>query len=126
MVFLTRIDPARKLQRFWLANVTPTMFGEWSLLREWGRIGSPGTVQSRTFEREDDARRAEQQGIRRRARRGYQPTLDVVASWHEVIAAGANIHPASYRAQIKYKPARDRDFLRRAHSDLFSTSENLS
>jgi predicted DNA-binding WGR domain protein len=106
MVFLTRIDPARKLQRFWLANVMPTLLGEWALVREWGRIGSPGTVQARTFEREDEARRAEQRGIRKRERNGYQPTPDVVARWHEVIAAGANIHTPCHRQKIKSKARR--------------------
>jgi predicted DNA-binding WGR domain protein len=72
MIFTIRIDPARKLQRFWLSLVSRTRLGEWSLLREWGRIGSPGTVQSRTFAREDDARRAERRGIRRRECHGYQ------------------------------------------------------
>jgi predicted DNA-binding WGR domain protein len=55
MVFLTRIDPARKLQRFWLARVTPTLLGGWTLVREWGRIGSPGTVSNRTFDLEKEA-----------------------------------------------------------------------
>jgi predicted DNA-binding WGR domain protein len=71
--------------------------------REWGRIGSPGTVQARTFEREDDARRAEARGIRRRERRGYHPTQDVVSRWREVISAGVNIATASDRAKTKLK-----------------------
>ena len=103
MVFLTRIDPARKLQRFWLAMVTPTLLGGWSLLREWGRLGSPGTVQSRTFDREDDARRAEQRGIRRRERHGYQPTQDVVARWRDVLARE---QAGDGAPQIKHKPRR--------------------
>ncbi len=30
MIFMTRIDPTRKLQRFWLARVTPTLLGGWA------------------------------------------------------------------------------------------------
>ena len=91
MIFMTRIDPTRKLQRFWLARVTPTLLGGWALVREWGRLGAPGTMQTRSFEREDEAQRAEQAGIRKRQRRGYQPTEDVVALWAEAMAAGGSI-----------------------------------
>jgi WGR domain len=42
MNFFTRIDPAKNVARFWRSLVTPTLLGGWSLLREWGRIGSPG------------------------------------------------------------------------------------
>ena len=106
MLFFTHIDPAQNISRFYMVQVTPTLFGEWSLLREWGRIGSPGTVQSRSFEREEDARRAEQRSIRRRARHGYQPTLDVVARWREVMALQASIQGAIERQKIKYKWSR--------------------
>lgn len=44
-VYLTRIDPARNMERFYKLDVQPTLFGEWSLITEWGRIGSPGRVQ---------------------------------------------------------------------------------
>lgn len=91
MNFFTRIDPAKNVARFWLAVVTPTLLGGWSLLREWGRIGSPGTVSSRTFELEDEARRAEHAGIRRRERHGYQPTQNVAARWSELMAVGKTI-----------------------------------
>ena len=91
MAFMTRIDPARRLQRFWLSLVTPTLLGGWSLVREWGRIGSPGTVQARSFELEEEARRAERRGIKKRQRRGYQPTPDLTARWSEIMAAGGSI-----------------------------------
>lgn len=71
MAFLTRTDPVKNLNRFYIVRLAPTLFGEWSLVREYGRIGSPGTVQSRTFEREQDAQRAEQRSIRRRLQHGY-------------------------------------------------------
>jgi predicted DNA-binding WGR domain protein len=58
MYFFTRIDHARNISRFWLSLVTPTIFGGWSLLREWGRIGSSGTVRLATFAREEEAKRA--------------------------------------------------------------------
>jgi predicted DNA-binding WGR domain protein len=44
MAFLTRIDPARNINRFYVVQVMPSLFGEWTVMREWGRRGSPGTV----------------------------------------------------------------------------------
>jgi len=34
MAFLTRTDPSRNIDRFYLVAVTPTLFGEWAVLRE--------------------------------------------------------------------------------------------
>ncbi|MCP4781752.1 MAG: WGR domain-containing protein [Hyphomicrobium sp.] len=30
------------MARFYAMSVQPNLFGQWSLLREWGRIGSAG------------------------------------------------------------------------------------
>jgi len=38
--------------------VLPTLFGDWSLVREWGRIGSPGTVKKDWFETSVSRRRS--------------------------------------------------------------------
>jgi predicted DNA-binding WGR domain protein len=71
MAFLTRTDPAKNLHRFYIVKLAPTLFGEWSLLREWGRSGSPGTVRLTSFEQEQEARKAEQRSIKRRLAHGY-------------------------------------------------------
>jgi hypothetical protein len=34
MAFLTRTDPTRNINRFYIVDVTPTMFGEWAVVRE--------------------------------------------------------------------------------------------
>src|SRR5262249_42897670 len=36
-------------RRFYLVDVTPTLFGDWTVLREWGRRGSPGTLRHDTI-----------------------------------------------------------------------------
>jgi invasion protein IalB len=41
MAFLTRTDPTRNMNRFYVVAVTPTLCGEWAVLREGGRRGSP-------------------------------------------------------------------------------------
>jgi predicted DNA-binding WGR domain protein len=106
MNFFTRIDRTKNIARFWRSVVTPTIFGGWALLREWGRIGSPGTAKSSTFETETEARRAEQRGIRRRELHGYQPTQDVVARWSEIMAAGGSIRAPPPRPKSKSKARR--------------------
>ena len=39
---LRQIDPARNMRRVYLVQVQLDLFGEVSLMREWGRIGSGG------------------------------------------------------------------------------------
>ena len=43
-IYLERHDAAKNKHRFYQMYVTPGIFGDWSLVREWGRVGSPGTV----------------------------------------------------------------------------------
>jgi predicted DNA-binding WGR domain protein len=44
MAYLTRTDPARNINRFYIVQVMPNLFGHWTVMREWGRRGSPGTL----------------------------------------------------------------------------------
>ncbi|WP_208074031.1 WGR domain-containing protein [Bradyrhizobium barranii] len=46
---LTRIDVRRNTARFYKLDIQPTLFDEWSLVREWGRISRPGTVRAETL-----------------------------------------------------------------------------
>ena len=48
-IHLERREPARNRQRFYAITVTRTLFGSWALVREWGRIGPPGTVREMGF-----------------------------------------------------------------------------
>jgi predicted DNA-binding WGR domain protein len=72
MAFLTRTDPARYIDRFYIVDVTPTLFGEWALVREWGRRGSPGTVRLSSYQRRNEAETAERCTIKRRLQHGYR------------------------------------------------------
>jgi hypothetical protein len=36
---LYRIDPAKRMHRFCRLDLQPDLFGQWCLMREWGRIG---------------------------------------------------------------------------------------
>jgi predicted DNA-binding WGR domain protein len=48
-IMLTRIDSRRSMARFYKMAIQPTLFGESSLVREWGRIGRAGTVRIETY-----------------------------------------------------------------------------
>jgi predicted DNA-binding WGR domain protein len=71
MALLTRTDPAKNLHRFYVVRLAPTLFGGWTLLCEWGRSGSPGTVRQTSFDRIEDAQQAEARAIKRRLQHGY-------------------------------------------------------
>lgn len=40
--YLERIDHARNMARYYRLSVVKTLFGEWAMVREWGRIGRRG------------------------------------------------------------------------------------
>lgn len=70
-MMLRHIDPARKCKRFYVMRIERTLFGEWSLQREWGRVGSPGRITIETFSTEQEARAAETDSVCQRIRHGY-------------------------------------------------------
>ena len=41
-VRLEKINAEERQRRFYVMNVSRTLFGDWCLIREWGRIGSKG------------------------------------------------------------------------------------
>ena len=43
------------MARFYTMALQPTLFGDWALLREWGRIGSAGRLVSCSFASEREA-----------------------------------------------------------------------
>ena len=72
MTLLIRSDPSRNIDRFYIVDITPTLFGEWALVREWGRRGSPGTVRLSSYQQRNDAETSEQRTIKRRLQHGYR------------------------------------------------------
>jgi predicted DNA-binding WGR domain protein len=68
VVYLTRRDPVRNLARMLIA---PTLFGEWALIREWGRIGSGGQVRADPYPNAGAALLAMQALVRAKKKRGY-------------------------------------------------------
>jgi predicted DNA-binding WGR domain protein len=71
MIQLTRTKPSSNLRRFYTLHLAPTLFGQWALVMEWGRSGSPDTVRQQLFENEQAAESALTKRVTRKTRRGY-------------------------------------------------------
>lgn len=71
-VLLTRIDPAYNMARFYRMEVVPTLFGEWALVREWGRIGHSGQVRCDHYTTRGTAELALVKLLGSKTRRGYR------------------------------------------------------
>ena len=74
-IYLERHEPDKNLHRFYQMFVTPGIFGDWSLVREWGRVGSPGTVRKDWFDSEEEAITAELDLVSAKQKKGYQSVL---------------------------------------------------
>lgn len=72
------VDPAKRKYRFYKMFIAPSLFGEWLLVREWGRIGSPGQVRSDHFPNAGAALLALQKLVRDKAKRGYAPVRPAI------------------------------------------------
>jgi predicted DNA-binding WGR domain protein len=70
-VTLYRIDQDRNMQRFYRLDLQPDLFGNYCLVREWGRIGRPGQVRRIPYSTEDKARYAFQKQRGAKEKRGY-------------------------------------------------------
>lgn len=71
MIRLVRTVAKQNMARFYLIQIVPGLFGNWGLMREWGRIGYPGSVKLEWFQAEDEARRASETLLESKLERGY-------------------------------------------------------
>ncbi|MCR9110074.1 WGR domain-containing protein [Marivita sp. XM-24bin2] len=55
---LTRTEPEGAVQHFYSMELMPGLFGDWSLVREWGRVGQPGQIRIDWFDEEVQAKNA--------------------------------------------------------------------
>jgi predicted DNA-binding WGR domain protein len=70
-VVLYRVDPARAMSRFYAVRIGRTLFGEWSVTRRWGRIGTDGRERVEIHETGEKAAAAMKGWRRIKERRGY-------------------------------------------------------
>ena len=74
LIYLEKRDPQKNVHRFYAMYITPTIFGDWSLIRRWGRIGSQGAVLENWFGTEQEAINEEQKILKSKEKHGYQPS----------------------------------------------------
>ncbi len=72
MLYLTKQNPDKNQYRFYKLSLSPTLFGGWSLIREWGRIGSAGTVKIDFFDTEREAVQKQEKLFKQKVKKGYQ------------------------------------------------------
>jgi predicted DNA-binding WGR domain protein len=70
-ILLERIDPARRMARYYALRVEPSLLGGWVLVREWGRIGAAGRLRLEHWPTREAARGALAAVLRRKLGRGY-------------------------------------------------------
>ena len=76
-VSLRRIDVEKGMARFYNVMVVPTLFGEWEAMREWGRIGTAGTVRGMILSTLHEAEAVGTKAVKSKVRRGYQDTKEI-------------------------------------------------
>ena len=68
---LDRCDPSRNMARYYVLSVEPSLFGDATLIREWGRIGLLGQRRIEFYENQSHAVEALEMWLRRKRQRGY-------------------------------------------------------
>ncbi len=69
---MIRSEPDVNLNRFYRIEIVRGLFGDWGLMRNWGRVGSAGKLRTDWFETEAQAKDARFDLHMQKARRGYE------------------------------------------------------
>lgn len=70
-MYLEKRDPTKNMRRFYRVEVVPTLFGQYAVVRHWGRIGSKGSRLEEWFDlREDALEKMDKLGLAKQ-KRGY-------------------------------------------------------
>ena len=68
---LDRCDLTCNMARYYVLPIEPSLFGDTTLVREWGRIGQPGKRRVELYESQLCAMEALETWLQRKRRRGY-------------------------------------------------------
>lgn len=71
-VYLERVNKEKNQYRFYSLSVVQTLFQDWALVREWGRVGSTGKKRSDWFNTEEEAINALFELQKLKKRKGYE------------------------------------------------------
>jgi predicted DNA-binding WGR domain protein len=88
LVVMERVDRTTDAMRFSVLSIEPTLFKEWSLVREWGRIGAAERRRIELYETERAARVELETWLSRKRRRGYAICQRRVGSASATTAVG--------------------------------------
>jgi predicted DNA-binding WGR domain protein len=72
---LYRIDRDKRMHRFYRLDVQPDLFGQWCLMKEWGRIRTTGRERSVPYPTPQQAEAALDWQRRMKERRGYRAPI---------------------------------------------------
>ncbi|MCD7107729.1 WGR domain-containing protein [Rhizobium sp. DKSPLA3] len=72
-LYIERTQPSKNMARFYALSIEPSLFGQASLVRRWGRIGTTGREKIHLFEDEAAALALFLQVARQKRQRGYRP-----------------------------------------------------
>jgi len=67
---LIRSEPDANLHRFYRLEIVPSLFGDFGLMRNWGRIGNAGQLRIDWFGSEAEAKNARFELYMKKAKRG--------------------------------------------------------
>jgi predicted DNA-binding WGR domain protein len=71
LAHLHRIDADANMARFYCIDLAATLFGEVTVLRRWGRIGTCGRTNLETWPSAGEAEVSANRTFRQKSRRGY-------------------------------------------------------
>jgi predicted DNA-binding WGR domain protein len=68
-----KVDPEQSQYRWYTISWGPTLFGDWAVVRSWGRVGADwAQCKSEVFEDGESACTEAEAQARRRLKRGYR------------------------------------------------------
>jgi predicted DNA-binding WGR domain protein len=70
-IHLEKCQPQRNRFRFYRLSLEPNLFGGWSLVREWGRIGRAGCMHADLYATLEAAQLALDIKLQEKGRKGY-------------------------------------------------------
>ncbi len=68
---LDRCDLSCNMSRYYVLSIEPSLFGDATLIREWGRLGQPGQRRIELYKSHSRAVEALETWLQRKRRRGY-------------------------------------------------------
>ncbi len=68
-----RLDATQNMARFYRLAIEPTLFGDFSVVRNWGRIGTRGQEKVHFFDNEKQALALVLDLLRQKRQKGYRP-----------------------------------------------------